>query len=399
MSCSDIQSVLDGHRATRLASAERARLDAHLAACADCAAAWDAQIELLALRVPPVPATLLERALLVSRVPQSTPARRARLAVVIGSALLAGAALATGVAIVSLVGSPTEPTASSPRAEQPAAQIATDDEPLEQVDAVPMAGQPEQPVFVELIEVALSVQPIVRKAPDYPPAALERGLEGHVQIKFDVTAAGLVENVSVVESSDAQFEAPAVRAVSEWRYLPRIVAGERVGSSGVHTMIRFALAKDGAGPKPPSAEAAAAAIREWAAFNADLEVAMNRLAANDLRGVELQLDEMQAVYGVDRADLWSFYGYLYTVEGNYGRAIDAYERSVAAYEQSPSPASGPWAPLANLYFARHQYDIALRTLLRPREAPNPAARPVRLSSDAEALIERLRALGVTEETL
>jgi hypothetical protein len=59
-------------------------------------------------------------------------------------------------------------------------------------------------------------------------------------------------------------------------------------------------------------------------------------------------------------------------------------------------------PLANLYFARHQYDVALKTLLRPRQATNGAAPPggSRLvGGEAEALIERLRALGVTEETL
>ena len=50
MSCNDIASVLDTHRATRLAPAERAKIDAHLAACADCSAAWHAQGELLALR-------------------------------------------------------------------------------------------------------------------------------------------------------------------------------------------------------------------------------------------------------------------------------------------------------------------------------------------------------------
>ena len=49
------------------------------------------------------------------------------------------------------------------------------------------------------------------------------------------------------------------------------------------------------------------------AFSGDLEVALDRLAADDLRGAELQLDEMQAIYGAGRPDLWSFYGYLYTV--------------------------------------------------------------------------------------
>jgi TonB family protein len=397
MSCNDIASILDTHRSARLAPAERSRVDAHLAACTDCTAAWNAQSELLALRVPPVPATLLERALLASRLPQSATPRRARLPIVIGSVLLAGAALAavTAVTVGSWNGSDDAVPATMTAGEPPAAGVEGELQQLQ--DAARSAARAAQPISVELVETALSVQPIVRHAPDYPPDALERGLEGHVQVKFDVTAAGVVENVSVVESSDSQFEDPAVRAVSGWRYLPRIAAGKRVGSQGIHTIIRFALNKD---PAP----VAVRAIRpdpHYVAFNVGLEVAMDRLAADDLRGVELQLDEMQALYGADRADLWSFYGYLYTVQGNYDRAIDAYERSVAIYLRG-QPRSGPWVALANLYFARHQYDIALKTLLRPREATNGAA-PLGgtslLGSEAEALIERLRALGVTEETL
>jgi len=399
MSCNDVASILDTHRAARLAPAERTQVDAHLAACADCAAAWHAHTELLALRMPPLPAALLERALLASRLPQSAPARRARMPLIVGSAVLAGAA-AAAVTVVSLTRSPSEPTAMSAPAEQAGAQQPAGGGVIEQVGAVRSNEVPDHPISVELVEVALGVQPVVRKNPDYPPAGLKQRLEGHVQLQFDVTATGSVENVSVIESSDALFEEPAVRALSEWRYLPRLAEGKRVRSDGVQTIIRFAMAKeDAAAPKPLSDEAAQAVMRQFAAFSTDLEVAIDRLAADDFRGAELQLDEMQALYGADRADLWSFYGYLYTVQGNYDRAIDAYERSVAIYLASPSPTSAASTPLANLYYARHQYDVALRTLLRPLQVANAAGRTLRLSPDGEALIERLRALGVTEETL
>ena len=210
-------------------------------------------------------------------------------------------------------------------------------------------------------------------------------------IYLPLTAARPVENITFRESSGAQFEDPAARALAQWRYLPRIEAGRRVGSQGIQTVIRFALNRD----------PAAVVVRtvrpdnDYVAFNEGLAVAMDRLAADDLRGVELQLDEMQALYGADRVNLWNFYGYLYTVEGNYGRAIDAYERSVAIATQPPAPVSGPYVPLANLYFARHQYDLALKTLLRPNL---PGGNRL-MSPEANALLERLNALGVTEETL
>ena len=251
---------------------------------------------------------------------------------------------------------------------------------------------------VELVETALSIAPIVRRPPDYPLDALAKRLAGNVQLKFDVTAAGFVENVTVVESSDAQFEEPAIAALQEWRYLPRIKAGKRVEATGVHTIIRWEPPSD---KDPPVDERQVdakqeAAMREYAAFSGDLVIALDRLAADDLRGAELQLDQMQAIYGAGRADLLGFYGYLYTVQGNYDRAIDAYEKAlpkVVVRGQVPDP----WVPLANLYFARHQYDLALDTLVRQRALYNSA----RINSEGEvkALIEKLRALGLTHPSL
>jgi TonB family protein len=403
MSCTDVASVLDSHRMARLGPAERAQIDAHLAACADCMAAWHAQTELLALPVPPVPATLLERALLASRLPHSAPARRARTPVIVASVLLASAA-AAAVTFVSLRDEPApvaSPTETSPPAAAATASTLALDEPL--IAAAPSAAQGDGVTSVELVETGLDFLPMVRANPDYPPRALSERLAGYVQLEFDVTAAGRVENVRAVRSSDPQFEEPAIRAIAQWRYLPRIIAGERASSSGVQTIIRFQMDDPTTpSPSPLSGEALEAAQREWAAYSADLMTAMDRLAADDLRGVELQLDEMQALYGTERADLWGFYGYVYTLQRNFDRAIDAYERSVAIHLRSSNPTSGPWVPLANLYFARHQYDVALKTLLRPRQAhgvTTPIAGSRLAASGAEALIERLRALGVTEETL
>ena len=402
MSCQAVASILDQHRSARLAPAERAEVDAHLAECNDCASAWHAATELLALRVPPMPATLLERVLRATRPPQSPPARRARVSIAVAGALVAGAALA-GAGFVAVTRWPSLPLAPPVDNEAPAARPgATLEELLTPVNGTAPLERTDQ-TSVELVETALSLAPIVRNPPAYPPGALAQGIEGHVQLEFDVTAAGVVENVSVVESSDSRFEEPAVRAVREWRYLPRIAAGKRASSEGVHTIIRFALNRDT--PPPPSPrdeQAQAAAAREWREFSAGIEVALDRLTRDDLRGAELQLDELQAVFGRERVDLWNFYGYLFTVQGNYDRAIDAYERGRALAAQSRPLPPGSWVALANLYFARHQYDLALKTLL----GSDLAAERIslldgsrRLSAEAEALLARLRALGVTEETV
>jgi TonB family protein len=404
MSCNDIASVLDTHRTARLAPAERAKIDAHLAVCADCSVAWHAHSELLALRVPPVPTTLLERALLASRLPQSAPARRARKPLVVGSALLAGAAAAA--VTMSVLREQPAPTVSSPAVEQTAVSDAASAETATQNDAARAAPAGDGVTAVELVETGHDdVIPLVRENPLYPPQALAKGLAGRVQLKFDVTAAGTVENVSIVESSDAVFEESAAAALAQWRYLPRILAGKRVRHEGVHTIIQFQLAgykEATAEPSQAEREKAEKAMREYREYGEGLEVALDRLAIDDFRGVELQLDELQALYGTERADLWNFYGYLYTLEGNYSRAIDAYDQAVAVSLRAAFPSSGPIVPLAKLYFARHQYDMALRTLLRPGLPTNGAAAPGgsrRLSDEAMALLKQLRALGVTEETL
>jgi TonB family protein len=399
MSCNDVASVLDTHRTARLAPAERAKIDAHLAVCADCSAAWHAQSELLALRVPPMPATLLERALLASRLPQSAPARRARMPLVVGCALLAGAAAAA--VTMSVLREQSAPMPSSPAVE-PTAAPATPELTLGQtatpLDEVRPGPQGDGVTSVELVETALSIAPLVRRPPDYPPDALRQRLGGDVQLKFDVTAAGFVENVSVVKSSDAQFEEPAVRALSTWRYLPRIVAGKRVAVADQRTIIRWEPPSDNEPPVDQRLEDAKAEeyMRQFVAFSSDLEIALDRLAADDLRAAELQLDQMQAVYGAERPDLLGFYGYLFTVQGNYDRAIDAYERALPKVAVRGA-APGPWVPLANLYFARHQYDLALNTLVRQRAFYNSS----RINNEAEnkALIAKLRALGLTHPSL
>jgi len=399
MSCNDVASVLDNHGIALLKPAERAEIDAHLASCADCSAAWHATLELSALRIPAMPATLLERALLASRVPQSAQSRRARLGVVVGSVLVAGVA-AAAVTIVSMTREKSAPTTSSAPAEQsatPGTPTAVDERVFE-VEVAPAIPQGDGVTQVELVETALSIAPLIRRNPDYPLDALAKRLGGNVTLKFDVTAAGFVENVSVVDSSDAQFEEPAVRALSRWRYLPRIEAGKRVAAKDIQTRIVW---EPGSDKDPPADQRQVdakqeAAMRQFAAFSDDLELALDRLAADDLRGAELQLDHMQAVYGAGRPDLLSFYGYLFTVQGNYDRAIDAYERALPTTATRGLP-PGPWAPLANLYFARHQYDQALNTLVRQRALYNSA----RINSQAEvkALIEKLRVLGLTHESL
>lgn len=83
--------------------------------------------------------------------------------------------------------------------------------------------------------------PIVRVAPQYPPRALSRGLEGFVDLSFTVTTAGTVKDPIVIQSTSSLFERAAIRAVLKFKYKPRVVDGVPVDVPGVKTRISFQL--------------------------------------------------------------------------------------------------------------------------------------------------------------
>jgi TonB family protein len=76
------------------------------------------------------------------------------------------------------------------------------------------------------------IVPIVRANPDYPTRALEQGVKGWVQLEFDVTDLGTVDNVRVVDSTDEVFERNAIAAVQRWRYVPKFEDGLPVRQAG-----------------------------------------------------------------------------------------------------------------------------------------------------------------------
>jgi protein TonB len=86
------------------------------------------------------------------------------------------------------------------------------------------------------------VIPLVRIAPDYPPRALARGLEGWVQVQFTITATGTVKDAKVVNAEPKGiFDDAALKSIARWRYNPRVEGGVAVERVGVQTIIRFQL--------------------------------------------------------------------------------------------------------------------------------------------------------------
>ena len=63
------------------------------------------------------------------------------------------------------------------------------------------------------------VVPYLQLQPDYQRRALMRGIEGYVDLAFDVTAAGATTNIRVIEAQpEGIFERSAIRAVAKLKY-------------------------------------------------------------------------------------------------------------------------------------------------------------------------------------
>jgi protein TonB len=82
---------------------------------------------------------------------------------------------------------------------------------------------------------------VLTVGPNYPIVASQKGLEGWVIVRFDVTALGTVENVVVVETSHAVFNKPAKAAASRFRFKPRVVNGVALPVQGLMNKFVFKM--------------------------------------------------------------------------------------------------------------------------------------------------------------
>ena len=64
--------------------------------------------------------------------------------------------------------------------------------------------------------------------PSYTSSALERRIQGAVELELVVTAAGTPSNIRVVQSLDAGLDEEAIKAVCEWRFAPGRMSGTAV---------------------------------------------------------------------------------------------------------------------------------------------------------------------------
>jgi protein TonB len=82
---------------------------------------------------------------------------------------------------------------------------------------------------------------IVRVRPNYPAPALAKGLEGWVDVRFDVMTNGQVTNIHVTGSSHSMFEKAAIRAAQKFRFRAPVVDGVPQVAADVDYRFRFEM--------------------------------------------------------------------------------------------------------------------------------------------------------------
>ena len=79
-------------------------------------------------------------------------------------------------------------------------------------------------------------------APLYPNRARQRGIEGYVDLMFDVSAAGKTENIRVIDANPkGYFERAAMKALAKWKYQPAMEDDIAMATKNVTRRFTFEL--------------------------------------------------------------------------------------------------------------------------------------------------------------
>jgi TPR repeat protein len=155
-------------------------------------------------------------------------------------------------------------------------------------------------------ECTQDVVPISRKPPDYPMAALNKGQMGLVETEFTISPQGYVRDLITVKFNIPVFANATAKAMSQWRYAPRIVNDNAVPAHDVRTLFLFQL-EDEFGPTGATnankIRKALNAAREKAVAGAPVEQFRYALMLNDynkfksyLKGINLEQQEANQWY-------------------------------------------------------------------------------------------------------
>ena len=96
-------------------------------------------------------------------------------------------------------------------------------------NAVCAGADEQQPNAAQILPGSTNVVPLKVSDPIYPDAAIQRGIEGWVMVRFVVKADGTTDEIEVVDSSvEGYFEDAAIKAASNRVYQPATLNGQAV---------------------------------------------------------------------------------------------------------------------------------------------------------------------------
>ncbi len=79
--------------------------------------------------------------------------------------------------------------------------------------------------------------PLVRIEPRYPLRAQRRRIQGWVKLEFTITESGTVEDAMVVAAQPSDvFNRNALKAISRWKFKPKVINGRAVRQRAVQVM-------------------------------------------------------------------------------------------------------------------------------------------------------------------
>jgi protein TonB len=84
--------------------------------------------------------------------------------------------------------------------------------------------------------------PLYRAEPRYPRKALRLRKQGYVLLSFDISEAGRVSNIEVLEMEPKHlFEKEARQALKKWKYKPMLIDGKPVRQTGQKIRLDFKM--------------------------------------------------------------------------------------------------------------------------------------------------------------
>lgn len=102
----------------------------------------------------------------------------------------------------------------------------------------------EKPTIKGIAGISGQMIPFIKVPPQYPASALARGVEGYVEVVFDVTELGTTDNIRIVHAEPSTiFNRAVLKAIKNWKYKPNVVDGQPVRTPNVRDRVAFAMEK------------------------------------------------------------------------------------------------------------------------------------------------------------